>query len=58
VVLWIAEKVGAGEKATINRQFLEFYRRDSSHIFKVSEILFFWLTRVNHLTRDPIIILS
>ena len=41
MVLWIAEKVGVGEKATINRQLLEFYRRDSSRIFKVSEILFF-----------------
>jgi hypothetical protein len=40
VVLWIAEKVGAGEKATINGKLLEFYRRDNSYIFKVSEIFF------------------
>ena len=43
MVLWIAEKIGAREKATINGQLLEFYRRDNSHIFKVSEILFFWV---------------
>lgn len=44
MVLWIADKVGAGEKAAINGQLLEFYRRDYSHGFKVSGILFlFWV---------------